>query len=165
MSNRSKTVSESATAVDIITNKRSIKTTVQLEDGALLVLGGLIDETARENEQKIPGLGDIPILGALFRYKTESRLKQNLLVFIRATIIKDSKIARRLSHRKYNFIRDLQGEAISDGLNELPPALVPYDDSIDSSGEAQPVVPIVEGEASLKLPPDEPMSTIVPIDK
>jgi len=145
-------VTESAQAIDIITSKRSIKTTVQLEDGALLVLGGLIDETVRENEQKVPGLGDIPFLGALFRYKSNTRLKQNLLVFIRATIIKDPNIARRLSHRKYNFIRDLQGDSLREGLNQLPPALVPYDDSIDSSGDAQPLVPIVEGESGLGKP-------------
>jgi general secretion pathway protein D len=65
-------------AVDIVTNKRSIDTTVQLEDGGLLVLGGLIDEIIVESEQKVPLLGDIPFLGALFRYKRETGRKQNL---------------------------------------------------------------------------------------
>ncbi len=95
-------------ASDIITNKRLIKTTVQLEDGELLVLGGLIDDKVVDTVQKVPLLGDIPILGALFRSTTKSKVKQNLLVFIRATIIKDPKIARTLSHRKYNYIRDIQ---------------------------------------------------------
>lgn len=102
-------------AVDIITNKRSIKTSVQLEDGEMLVLGGLIDEKTIESEQKVPGLGDIPVLGALFRSTRSTRVKQNLLVFIRSTIIKDPVKAKRLSERKYNLMRNLQLENIEDG--------------------------------------------------
>ncbi|MCP4979849.1 MAG: type II secretion system secretin GspD [Gammaproteobacteria bacterium] len=122
-------------AVDIVTNKRSIKTTVQLEDGALLVLGGLIDETVIESEQKVPGLGDIPILGALFRYKKSEKKKTNLLVFIRATIIKDPEKARLLSHNKYDFMRNLQLESSGGGLNQLGPTLVPYEGPIVSPVE------------------------------
>ena len=117
-------------AVDIVTNKRSIKTTVQLEDGALLVLGGLIDETVIDSEQKVPGLGDIPVLGALFRFKRSSKVKQNLLVFIRATIIKDPEKAHMLSRRKYNFMRDLQLEAMGGDLNQLSPALLPFEGEV-----------------------------------
>ncbi|MCP4386650.1 MAG: type II secretion system secretin GspD [Gammaproteobacteria bacterium] len=145
-------------AVDIVTNKRSIKTTVQLEDGALLVLGGLIDETVRENEQKVPGLGDIPILGALFRFKTSSRIKQNLLVFIRATIIKDPKRAHLLSKKKYNFMRNLQLKAMRGELNELPSTLVPYDGPIIPSGNL--TAPVEDPGLISKPPPP-----IVPIDK
>ena len=120
------TIAGSATgAVDIVTNKRSIKTNVQLEDGALLVLGGLIDENVVQSEQKVPLLGDIPFLGALFRYKRETKIKQNLLVFIRATIIKDPDKARFLSSKKYNFIRDLQLQNAED--DPLAPVLVPYE--------------------------------------
>jgi general secretion pathway protein D len=103
------TVSQAATsAVDLVTNKRAIKTSVQLEDGELLVLGGLIDDTVIKVEQKVPGLGDIPFIGALFRSNSSRRVKQNLLVFIRATIIRDPELARDLSQRKYNFMREFQ---------------------------------------------------------
>ena len=95
-------------AVDLITNKRSLNTTVQLEDGELLVLGGLIDEELVDTQQKVPGLGDIPIIGALFRSKSVQKRKRNLLVFIRASIIKDREKARLLSHSKYNFMRNEQ---------------------------------------------------------
>ena len=95
-------------ATDIITNKRQIKATVQLEDGELLVLGGLIDDKVVEEVSKVPGLGDIPGIGALFRSTKKENKKQNLLVFIRATIIKDPDLARSLSHRKYNWMRDAQ---------------------------------------------------------
>jgi general secretion pathway protein D len=113
------TVSQAATsAVDLVTNKRAIKTTVQLEDGQLLVLGGLIDDTVIKVQQKIPLLGDIPLIGALFRSNSNRRIKQNLLVFIRASIIRDPKIARDLSQRKYNFMRNLQLMNIPEGGDE-----------------------------------------------
>ena len=142
-------------AVDIVTNKRSIKTTVQLEDGALLVLGGLIDEAVIESEQKVPGLGDIPILGALFRFNTSSKVKRNLLVFIRATIIKDPNRAHLLSYRKYNFMRDLQLKAMSGQLNQIPPTLVPYEGPIVPRDK--PTVPAEEAPSKL-----EPETTVVP---
>ncbi len=121
------TVSQTATtAVDIITNKRSIKTTVQLEDNELLVLGGLINEEVVNVEQKVPGLGDIPLLGALFRSSKATKVKRNLLVFIRSTIIKDPNKARQLSQRKYNFMRDEQLERMKEG--EIgSPVLSPYE--------------------------------------
>jgi general secretion pathway protein D len=107
-------ISQAATsAVDLVTNKRAIKTTVQLEDGQLLVLGGLIDDTVIKVQQKIPFLGDIPFVGVLFRSNSNRRVKQNLLVFIRATIIRDPELARDLSQKKYNFMRDIQLQNIS----------------------------------------------------
>lgn len=113
------TVSQAATsAVDVVTNKRAIKTTVQLEDGELLVLGGLIDDTVIKVQQKIPWLGDIPYLGVLFRSNNTRRIKQNLLVFIRATIIRDSELGRDISQRKYNFMRDIQLLNISQDEDE-----------------------------------------------
>jgi general secretion pathway protein D len=112
-------------AVDLITNKRSLKTTVMLEDGELLVLGGLIDEELIEVQQKVPGLGDIPILGALFRSKSVQKRKRNLLVFIRASIIKDIEKARMLSHSKYNFMRNdqLMKAEKHDSMNPVLPEL------------------------------------------
>jgi general secretion pathway protein D len=142
-------------AVDIVTNKRSIKTTVQLEDGALLVLGGLIDETVIDSEQKVPGLGDIPFLGALFRFQKSSKVKQNLLVFIRATIIKDPNRARQLSQRKYNFMRDLQIKAMKGELNQLPPTLVPYEGPIIGPEQQSNSPPADSPESSLDNPAED----------
>ena len=117
--------SSAASTVDIITNKRSIKTTVLLEDGAMIVLGGLMDDTVRASEQKVPVLGDIPVLGALFRSKREDTVKRNLMVFVRSTIMKDPETARQLSLGKYNFMRDLQLEINTDDL--IGPVLLPYE--------------------------------------
>ena len=110
----------STSAVDIVTNKRSIKTTVQLEDGELLVLGGLIDDRVIDTEQKVPVLGDIPVLGLLFRASKLTKVKQNLIIFIKATIIKDPVKARTLSRRKYNFMRDAQLEQIEEDPPYIP---------------------------------------------
>jgi len=113
-------------AVDIVTTKRAITTTVQIEDGELLVLGGLISDKLIKIEQKVPFLGDLPLIGALFRSTSTEKGKQNLMVFIRATIIKDPNKARALSAKKYNFLRDLQLEYSGD--DQLGPALAPYDE-------------------------------------
>jgi general secretion pathway protein D len=113
-------------AVDIVTTKRAITTTVQIEDGELLVLGGLISDRLIDVEQKVPFLGDLPLIGALFRATSVEKGKQNLMVFIRATIIKDPKKARALSARKYKFLRDLQLQYSGD--DQLGPALMPYDE-------------------------------------
>lgn len=115
-------VSGSSTgAVDLVTNKRSLKTVVQLEDGKLLVLGGLIDDYLIESEQKVPGLGDIPIIGALFRSSSSKKTKRNLVVFLKATIINNSEKAEELSYEKYNFMREGQLHSYKD--SELQPVL------------------------------------------
>merc|ERR1712098_335715 len=97
-----------ATAVDISVNKRAIKTTVMADDGGMVVLGGLIDEDVQESVSKVPLLGDIPVLGHLFRSTSTSKRKRNLIVFIRPTIVRDGISMNKLSHSKYNFIRGEQ---------------------------------------------------------
>jgi general secretion pathway protein D len=95
-------------AVDIVTNKRNITTSVFVEDRDILVLGGLIDEQLRESEQRVPFLGSIPGLGWLFRARTTESVKSNLMVFIRPTILRDSIQASFETDAKYRYIRDLQ---------------------------------------------------------
>lgn len=131
-------ISPSSLASDIITNKRSIKTSVMVDDGEIVVLGGLIQEDLIETEQKVPGLGDIPLLGWLFRYQRTSKIKTNLMVFIHPTIIKDKKTMRSLTGGKYNYLRAKQLEMKAEGLRLL-------DD------ELTPVLP--EMSEFLKLPP------------
>ena len=112
--------------VDIVTTKRAINTTVQLEDEEMLVLGGLIDDAFRDSVQKVPFLGDLPGIGGLFRSTRTQKVKRNLMVFIRATIIKDPAKARSLSINKYNFMRDIQLQE-NEGEDVLGPVLVPYE--------------------------------------
>lgn len=89
-------------ASDIITNKREIKTTVLADDGETIVLGGLINEDFRINTSKVPLLGDIPVLGRLFSSTSESRIKRNLLVFLRPTIMLGKEEAVAVTTDKFN---------------------------------------------------------------
>ncbi|MEH6822975.1 MAG: type II secretion system secretin GspD [Motiliproteus sp.] len=95
-------------AADIVTNKREIKTTVLIDDGATVVLGGLIDDNVEEISSKVPLLGDIPYLGRLFRSDSTKVERRNLMVFIRATIIRDQSAMAEISTSKYGYIRAQQ---------------------------------------------------------
>jgi general secretion pathway protein D len=107
-------------AVDLITNTRSITTSVFVNDGDVLVLGGLIDDQLLQSEQRVPGLGRIPGLGWLFRSRSSDRIKTNLMVFIRPTIIRDSIDARFMSGGKYQYLQDLQRERADTPVRLLP---------------------------------------------
>ena len=95
-------------AVDLITNKREITTSVLVKDDSLLVLGGLIDNQAKDNVQKVPGLGSIPVIGNLFRYRTNSRTKSDLMVFLHPKILRDATTEAAVSSEKYNYMRTEQ---------------------------------------------------------
>ncbi len=95
-------------AVDLITNTRNITTSVFVEDQEILVLGGLIDDVLTESQQSVPFLGRVPGLGWLFRARSTERVKSNLMVFIRPTILRDNIQATFETNTKYNYIRDLQ---------------------------------------------------------
>jgi general secretion pathway protein D len=107
-------------ASDIITNKRSIKTTVLVEDRQMVVLGGLIDESLTENVQKVPLLGDIPLMGNLFKSRSTKKQKRNLMVFIQPGILRDAAVFTETSSGKYNYMRGLQTQARDGGVNLLP---------------------------------------------
>jgi general secretion pathway protein D len=102
--------SSAAGAVDLITNERIIETTVIVEDGEVLVLGGLLEDTVRESEQRVPILGSIPLFGALFRTQKSDMVKTNLMVFIRPKIMRNTAQSRFETNTKYNAIRDVLGE-------------------------------------------------------
>ena len=93
---------------DLITNKREIETTVLADNGEILVLGGLISEDVQESVNKVPLLGDLPIIGALFRSSAISVQEKNLMIFLRPTILRDSITTKDLSQEKFNLIRAKQ---------------------------------------------------------
>ena len=97
-----------ANSNDLITNKREIQSTVLADDKEIIVLGGLINEEVEESINKVPILGDIPLLGRLFRSSAESVEKRNLMVFLRPTILRDSITTKDLSEERFNFIRAKQ---------------------------------------------------------
>lgn len=116
-------------AVDLITNERTIETTVIVEDGEVLVLGGLLEDTLRESNQRVPVLGSIPLFGALFRSQRTDSVKTNLMVFIRPKILRNSIQTAFETNAKYNAIRDVQLEGGNYGLlrSRQRPMLPPID--------------------------------------
>ena len=102
-------------STDLITNKRNIRTTVLVEDMETIVLGGLIDDDVQESVKKVPFLGDIPLLGRLFKTTSITRTKRNLMVFLRPTIVRDSEDVRAISNRKYNYFQAIENDLINSG--------------------------------------------------
>jgi general secretion pathway protein D len=123
--------SSAQVAVDLITNKRTISTKVLVEDGGIIVLGGLISDEVRENVSQVPLLGSIPLLGELFKTRSIDKVKTNLMVFIRPRILRDPVDAAIETNAKYNFIRKMQMER-HDGRVPLMPS------------EHQPTLPPLE---------------------
>ena len=107
------------------TNKRSLKTNVLVEDGQVLVLGGLIDDQFDETIQKVPGLGDIPLLGGLFRYRQASKTKRNLMIFLHPVILRDALDGSERSIDKYSYIRQQQQREREQGVALLPDVEAP----------------------------------------
>lgn len=117
----------SLAASDLITDKRNIKTSVLVDNDQILVLGGLIKDTFRDTVNKVPVLGDIPILGRLFRFDDTRKEKQNLMVFIHPVILSDKATSNSVTNRKYNYLRARQMDAdldnrglIRDAATNLP---------------------------------------------
>ena len=148
-------VAASEVAVGPITNNRSIRTSVMAEDGQVIVLGGLITDDLNESVQKVPLLGDLPFVGALFRYKNKQKDKTNLMVFIRPTILRDAAVTTQLTSGKYNYIRARQLEAKRIGSAKMEKDAPP------------PVLPGIEeatrrGFMPRQQPPQEPVEPAVP---
>ncbi|MBP8238206.1 MAG: type II secretion system protein GspD, partial [Pseudomonas sp.] len=112
--------SQGVNAVDLITNKRSIKSTILAENGQVIVLGGLIQDDVTQADSKVPLLGDIPLIGALFRSTKETRIKRNLMVFLRPTVVRDGAGMAALSGKKYSDIR-----VLGDVREDYRPGILP----------------------------------------
>jgi general secretion pathway protein D len=127
-------------SADISTNKRNIKTTILMDDGGIIVLGGLMKDTVSESQDSVPGLGSIPLIGNLFKSRTGSRQKSNLLVFLRPKILRDQRATEAISTSKYNEIRDEEKSLHKGKITLLP-------------GEKQPAIPsIPPGNTPAKTP-------------
>lgn len=129
-----------AGAVDLITNQRIVETTVIVDDGEILVLGGLLEDVLRESDQRVPVLGRIPLLGNLFRSRRTEKIKTNLMIFIRPTILRDSATTALETDQKYNLIRSVQQGRQGDSVQLMPretrPMLPPIEEFRKSGPEA-----------------------------
>ena len=128
---------------DVVTNKRSIKTEVLVDDGQMIVLGGLIEDQFIDTRQKVPLLGSIPLLGRLFSYTKTQKVKRNLMVFIRPVILQDNASADYFTAQKYSLLKARQLEAnignrglIRDEAAELPDIEMLFAPLPDSAGKS-----------------------------
>ena len=128
-------------AVDLITNERIIETTVIVDDGQILVLGGLLEDVLRESDQRVPILGSIPGLGALFRTRATDKVKTNLMVFIRPKILRDAATVTSETNSKYNYIRDVLRQSEGEGVQLMPKedhfSLPPFEEADRSKPRAE----------------------------
>jgi general secretion pathway protein D len=112
----------SEAAADLITNKRTIDTTILVDNEEVIILGGLMRDKETNGESRVPVLGSIPVLGMLFRSRTSSTEKQNLLVFLRPTVLATKEDITTVSERKYNRVYQIEIEgtgATSENISEL----------------------------------------------
>ena len=112
--------SGTAGAQDLVTSQRTIKTSVMVDNNKILVLGGLIKDNLVESSSKVPFLGDIPLLGALFRFSSTTKVKTNLMVFLRPQILRNADAGLSLTASKYNFIRSKQLQLREEGVSLMP---------------------------------------------
>jgi general secretion pathway protein D len=104
-------ISPAVSSSGLITNKRSIESNVIVEDGNIVVLGGLLQDEFSGNSDRVPGLADIPLLGHLFRSEARKRSKSNLMVFLRPVVVRDANATQSLSIDRYDLMRGLQQSA------------------------------------------------------
>ena len=126
-------IQDATNPAGVITNKRAVTSTVLVDDKQIIVIGGLIQDSVTDGVQKIPVLGDIPFLGGLFRYKTRSHSKTNLMVFLRPTLVHNGVDSGTYSDERYDYIRgeEIKGKPTPDAV--LPdvegPVLPPRPDA------------------------------------
>ena len=144
-------------AVDLITNKRTISTNVLVEDGGILVLGGLISEELRESKAQVPFLGAIPLLGELFKTRSVDKVKTNLMVFIRPRIIRDGTDAAIETNAKYNYLRDQQLNRNKGKVPLMPTERQPTLPALENLVSPQYLNPVRQPEAPADAPAAEPV--------
>ena len=139
-------------ATGLITNKRSIESNVLVEDGAIIVIGGLLSDEYAGNQEKVPGLGDVPVFGNLFKSESRSRKKTNLMVFLRPVVVRDGAATNTLSMDRYDLMRTHQQQT-----QPLNSALVPVNESpvLPALPGMQPILPVTAPPAQ-KLFQDSP---------
>jgi general secretion pathway protein D len=126
----------SQNASDLILNKREITTTITVDDGEIVGIGGLLDDNDRRTLERIPLLSEIPLVGNLFKSRSRQRGRTNLMVFIRPTILRSAADARAMSAQRYQFVRDQQAlrnpqqepsldELVREYLGTVPPGAAP----------------------------------------
>ncbi|GLP95925.1 type II secretion system secretin GspD [Paraferrimonas sedimenticola] len=157
------------TAIDVTFATRRLTTTVMADSGQIVVLGGLLNEQVQESVQKVPFLGDIPVIGHLFKSSNSSKRKTNLMVFIKPTIIRDGVTMSGIAGRKYNYFRALQLEQQERGINLMPltevPILEEWNQDEYLPDEVNQILDQYRSGEGLTTPKRETDSTLRALDK
>lgn len=132
-------VNSSVEASDLVTNKRTIKTNVLVGNDEIIVLGGLVEDTYDNQDTRVPLLGDIPLLGRLFRYEKTTKVKRNLMVFLHPVIIQDSRHSSNISQSKYTYIQKQQDLANEGDREKMRPELPAFPVKGAAQPEPEPV--------------------------
>jgi general secretion pathway protein D len=156
-------------ATGLITNKRTIESTVLVDDGAIVVLGGLLQDEYAGNQDKVPGLGDVPLVGGLFRNETRSRRKTNLMVFLRPVVMRDARETSNLALDRYELMRSVQKDSQPVrsgvlGVNEAPvmPPQAPPTTPVAPLGSTPPVRSLADPNTTPPVNPPTPQQGRTP---
>lgn len=163
---------QQSTTSGLITSKRSIDTNVLVDDGQIIVLGGLIEDTVSDTVEKVPGLGDIPVLGYLFRYQSKRRGKTNLMVFLRPIVVRNDLQSVALASDRYDYIRSSQLSIQPEPNALMPrtdaPVLPPLHDGRPVGGKLlrspSPVNPPASSGASSSTMQPMPPAEVFPVE-
>ncbi|MDR0480252.1 MAG: type II secretion system secretin GspD [Gallionellaceae bacterium] len=151
------TATSSALGLGPTTNKRSIESTVLVDEGQIIVLGGLIQDSVTDTVSKVPLLGDIPLLGNLFRYNSRQHTKTNLMVFIRPYVLRTAEASQGLTQDRYEYLRGVQAETQPDGHLVLPSMNAPTFAPLQIKAPEPPVTPPASAPSAAATPaPAEP---------
>ncbi len=144
-------------AAGVVTNKRSIESTVLVDDGRIVVLGGLIQDDVQDGDTKVPFFGDLPVVGNLFKYQTRQQVKTNLMVFLRPYVLKNADASTDITGDRYDYIRNLQQGNRLNGHLLLPDVQIPSLPAMKKPAPAQasPVQPTPPAQPAVA--PDQPV--------
>jgi general secretion pathway protein D len=145
-------------AVDLITNKRTLNTSVSVSNGDILVLGGLIDDQVVENKSQVPVLGSIPFFGELFKSRKVTKDKRNLMIFIRPTVLREPAVADYYTRRKYDYVRGIQLDQQQRGIPLMGEENVPVAPPLEQlkKDAPQPAKPPAAGAGAPAKPAAQP---------
>ncbi len=148
-------------AAGLITNLRSITTNVLVDDGQIIVLGGLIQDSVSDTDEQVPGLGSLPLIGNFFKYKTRSRAKTNLMVFLRPIVIRSEEQSAHVTADRYDYMRSEQNHTQPQKaflLPTVPAPVLPADQKgVVGGGGLVKLVPSTNGNGLPPAPPEEPV--------
>ena len=141
-------VADSSLSAGLITNKRSLETNVIVDDGQIIVLGGLVEDKASNGIDKVPLLGDIPVVGSLFRSEKRQRTKTNLMVFLRPYVIRDGSASSSIVMDRYDYMRAVGHENAPKDHWLLPNMQTPDLAPLDAKGTVKPPASLIAPDKS-----------------